>query len=107
QAKRVAANASSRPQAAAAGVKRRSLPFAIASVAAGDFTGDRRVDLALVSQDGELRVLSKRTGAAGAGLAGWESEVAASGFGPGATRLARARLAGKPADDLLVTLRTG
>ncbi len=39
---------------------------------------------------------------AGAGVAGWESDVVAQGFGAGATRMIRARVVNRPTDDLLV-----
>lgn len=97
-----------------ANISSRSLPFSIGSMAAGDFTGDRRTDLALVSHDGEVHVLINTAAmkdvagaalaneVAGAGIAGWESEGVAQGFGAGATRMIRARLANRPTDDLLV-----
>ncbi len=37
--------------------EKRSLPFTIASMTAGEFSGDRSTDLAVVSQDGEVHLL--------------------------------------------------
>jgi hypothetical protein len=88
-------------------ISNRSLPFTIESLAAGDFGGDRKTDLALVSQDGEVHVFAKAVAAAAdevgrAAVAGGDSEVVARGVGAGATRLIRARVAIRPTDDLLV-----
>ena len=107
RARRSPATIASRPGAGTARVDRRSLPFTIGAVAAGNFTGDRRTDLALASQDGQIHLLTDPAGAAGteaarAGGAGWDTEVVAQGVGAGPTRMVGARLANRPTDDLLV-----
>ncbi len=107
RARRSPATIASRPEAGTARVDRRSLPFTIGSLAAGNFTGDRRTDLALASQDGQIHLLTDPAGAAGteaarAGGAGWDTDVVAQGVGAGPTRMVGARLANRPTDDLLV-----
>jgi hypothetical protein len=103
--------ATSRTSAAA--IERRSLPFAAAAMVAGDFTGDRRADLALASADGAVHLLARPEAAAGAAgpdsvsapLEQWTVESAAEGVaGPGLT-LVRARVSNRTADDLLVVNR--
>lgn len=43
---------------AAPRIERRALPFAVEAIAAGDFTGDRRIELALVSDGGEVQMMA-------------------------------------------------
>jgi FG-GAP-like repeat len=91
---------------------RRSLPFTIASMTSGEFGGDRNTDLAVVSQTGEVHLLMNTASAvrnevAGAGVAGWESDVVAQGVGAGAMRMVRARVANRPTDDLLLVDSSG
>jgi hypothetical protein len=104
---RVSSSGSGLTQTSKPGPEVRSLPFAIASVVSGNFNEDRRSDLALVSQDGDLHLLSNRAGKPLAGLVDWEIEVAAQGLGSGTSRLVRARLAGRRADDLLLVNSSG
>jgi uncharacterized protein (TIGR03437 family) len=88
-------------------ISRRSFPFAIKSVAIGDFTGDHRTGLALLSDDGAVYLLSggkaageKRKG--GERVEKWESEILAQGHWPEAAQLVCARVSSIPADTLLV-----
>jgi parallel beta-helix repeat protein len=104
-----------RETTAADRLDRRSLPFAVGSMVAGDFTGDRRTDLALASQDGAVHVLAypgsmtapiRGDAAAQVRLDGWTDEKLAAELGGGPTLLVRARTTNHPADDLLVVSRS-
>lgn len=97
---------------AAPAIERRSLPFAVSSMVAGRFTGDRRTALAVVSNSGEVHVLTidapaVENGIAQAASSGWTSRVAAQGLGTGGGRLVRARTTNAAADDLLLVERAG
>jgi hypothetical protein len=87
-------------------ISSRSLSFSVASMAVGEFTGDRRTDLALVSRDGDVHLLANAAratnDAVAPGVAGWHSDVVAQGFGAGPTRVIRAWVGNRPTDDLLV-----
>jgi hypothetical protein len=91
---------------AAAPIERQTLPFAIQSMTAGDFTGDRRPDLAVAAADGAVHVLTRQadTIASGMGRAAegsWSSVITMDGVGTGATRILPARVRNRPADDLI------
>jgi hypothetical protein len=104
-----------RQATAADRLERRSLPFAVGSMVTGDFTGDRRTDLALTSPDGTVHVLANPGGTAAqprgnaapqARLDSWTSETLAADLDAGATRLVRARTTNHSAEDLLVVNRS-
>jgi hypothetical protein len=93
-------------------VERRVLPYAVGSMVAGDFTGDRRVDLAVASLDGAVHVLTSVRDNAGetsgrgelaATVDRWTVRPVAEGVA--GARLVRARVSNRAADDLLVVNR--
>ncbi len=75
-------------------VSHHSLPFAVRSIALGDFSGRLRTDLALLSEDGAVYVMSNRSEEQPA-------RVSAASW-PQAAVLIRARVSGLPGDDLIV-----
>lgn len=92
---------------AAAPIERQTLPFAIQSMTSGDFTGDRRPDLAVVAADGAVHVLARQADATASGMGraaqgSWSSVVTMDGVGAGAARILPARVRSRPADDLIV-----
>lgn len=90
-----------------AAIDQFSFPFAILSVALGDFIWDRdyRSEIALMLEDGTVHVLSKAKGK-GQKAQGeneeWGSEILASGYRPSAAHLVQAKVSGLPTDDLVV-----
>ncbi|HSO75243.1 MAG TPA: VCBS repeat-containing protein, partial [Blastocatellia bacterium] len=94
-----------------ASVTRLSGPFPISSVAIGDFTGDLRNEIALLSDDGKCHVFSR--GKSTKGDSWRESSAAALRFshksppvGP-SSLLVPLRISSSPKDDLLVLDRAG
>lgn len=79
---------------ASAGLSRRSLSFAVRAIALGDFSGRLGTDLALLTEDGDVYVMSGREDEQPAKVsdASW----------PQAAGLLRARVSGLPSDDLIV-----
>ena len=87
-------------------VTRVSVSFSIAAVAVGDFTGDVRREIALLSDDGMCHVFS-RTGSSGSS---WQkgNAVVLPVQKTGASRMIVAvRVSSSPKDDLLVLDRAG
>ncbi|MBI3951810.1 MAG: hypothetical protein HY314_15280 [Acidobacteria bacterium] len=92
-------------------IDQRSSPFAITSIAVGDFIRDQehRTDVALLSEDGSVHVVSKAKGkgqkAKGKNadssfvIRQWSLDI---GSESGATRLVRAKVSSLPTDDLVV-----
>lgn len=79
---------------ASAELSHHSLPFVVRTIALGDFGGRRRTDLALLSEDGAVYVMSNR---------GEERPARVSDASwPQATVLIRARVSGQAGDDLVV-----
>jgi all-beta uncharacterized protein/S-layer family protein len=93
-------------EALAATIARRSFDFTIRSIVIGDFTGGNESDLALLSEEGEIHLLSKATAndqkqVAAQSVAAWESEKINGARWPAASRIVRARLSSLPKDDLV------
>ena len=86
-------------------VSRVSVSFSIASLAVGDFTGDLRHEIALLSDDGICHVLS-RTGSSGSA---WQkgNALALPVQKGAAPRVGTARISSSPKDDLLVLDQAG
>jgi hypothetical protein len=86
-------------------IAQRSFPFAIKSVAVGDFTGDHRTGLSLLSDDGAVYLLRKEKAGSkerGDRVENWNSELLARGPWPQATQLVCARVSSNPGDNLVV-----
>ncbi len=88
-------------------IGQRAFPFAIKSVAVGDFIGDHRIGLSLPSDDGAVYLLSggKATGKQKNGserVEKWKSELLAHGSWSQATQLVCVRVSSIPVDNLVV-----
>ncbi|MEK6285861.1 MAG: HYR domain-containing protein [Acidobacteriota bacterium] len=88
-------------------ISQRSFPFALKSVAIGDFKGDHKTGLSLLVSDGSVHLLSPGATKAkkkkkSAGVESWKDEVLASGVGAQATQMVCARVSSIPSDDLVV-----
>jgi CSLREA domain-containing protein len=82
------------PSGQASRLSHHSLPFVVRAIALGDFGGRRRTDLALLSEDGAVYVMSNR---------GEEPPARVSaGSWPQAAGLIRAAVSGQAGDDLVV-----
>lgn len=79
-------------------VEQVSFPFSIKSLVIGDFAGTHAPGIALLADDGSVRVASPATSA---DKRGWEIEVLSSDRWPQATALVSARLSGR-GDDLVL-----
>lgn len=88
-----------------------SFDFNIKSLAIGDFKGDNHADIAMLGDDGRVRIgrnpaaaSSKRrkTTPGAASLAAWPIKTLATEPWPMAAKLVRARVSSNPADSLLV-----
>jgi hypothetical protein len=87
-------------------VTRIAVSFSIASVAIGDFTGDLRHEIALLSDDGVCHVFART----GSGASGWQqaSAVAVPIDKTASTRaVLPVRISSSPKDDLLVLDQAG
>ncbi|MFN2509959.1 MAG: FG-GAP repeat domain-containing protein [Pyrinomonadaceae bacterium] len=104
---------------AGASTEQRAFPVLIKSVAIGDFDGGPESDIAVLTQDGAVQVLSQEMEArqekggsegvqasrrmkASQKLEKWRSEEASSGRWPEASQLVSARVSSTPADSLIV-----
>jgi len=92
-------------------ITRRRFPFAIQSIALGDFTGDHRPALALLSGDASIYVLSqpasKNTKGARAkkqrpSIEQWHLETLAANHWSSSAQLVRAQVSSAAADDLVI-----
>ncbi len=97
---------SSRADAPQASISQISFPFAITSIAIGDFTGSRRMEIALLSADGVVHLVKEdatpNTSQASERAITGRSESLAAGSWPQTTRLVCARVSGLPQNDLVV-----
>lgn len=84
-----------------ASISRWTLPFTVRSMAIGDFSGNHRNDIALLSGDGEVRFLVQERQEASETGQGNTQELTTDHW-PLATALIRARVSGSANDDLLV-----
>ncbi len=92
-------------------IEKRSFPFVIRSISAGQFTGNPRNDIALLSEDGEVSLLSE--GEAGLmsqrspkGLGQWNRKLLTRGRSSKGTQLIRVRVSSSPRDSLLIVAST-
>jgi hypothetical protein len=83
------------PAVEPARVSRKRLSVALRSIAAGDFTGDGRTDLAALGEDGSTTVLKRAR-------ASWRAGEISEARLPGAAMLVRADVSSRAADDLVV-----
>ncbi|MCI0485037.1 MAG: HYR domain-containing protein [Blastocatellia bacterium] len=93
-------------EVARAVVTRRRFPDRLLSLAIGDFSGDRRADIALLTEDGKVQLLSagknqypNRKG--GVSIEKWKKEVLVKGGQRQMTRLICARVSSLPADTIV------
>jgi len=90
-------------------VEQREFPFMITSIGLGDFSGRGDGAIAVLGDDGELRVLSsarmEEAKAAGkvSRIQKWKSRVVASGGWSKGAKLFTARMSSTPVDNVLVT----
>src|SRR5262245_59292372 len=85
---------------------RRAFPFAVKGIAIGDFKGDHKKGLALLTGDGGIHLLTASEAKAkrkkSSGIKAWIDEELMPDHCPGATTLVSARVSSIPADDLLI-----
>jgi uncharacterized repeat protein (TIGR01451 family)/CSLREA domain-containing protein len=90
----------------AAKVSRQSFNFNIKSIAIGHFRGANSTDIAMLGDDGRVRINRNPTPAPSkqrkSSLAGWRTKILETEPWPLASRLVRARLSSNPTDSLLV-----
>jgi uncharacterized repeat protein (TIGR01451 family) len=89
----------------AARMSARALPYAISSIAVGDFTGNHLGDIALLSDAGQLDLLSQPASTnqkKNRPVSEWKSKQLARGQWGGAAQLVCARVSSVPIDNLLV-----
>jgi hypothetical protein len=82
-------------------ITQRSFSSALKSVAAGNFTGDFKTDLALLFEDGTVQVLS-RAKEQPQSIKSWKVDRAVSGSWQNAKQLIRAKVSTLPHDDLVI-----
>jgi PKD repeat protein len=78
----------------------RLFPFSIASIAIGDFTGSRQPEIAMLSAEGEVRVVGAKKGSAG-DIQKWQVKFKVK-VSTSAGTLIRARVSSVPVDNLVV-----
>jgi hypothetical protein len=105
--RRLSQRAERRAIVPAAQVDTRKLPYAIKSLALGDFNNQQETSLALLADDGALHLLSphpakEKEAATVQPLATWQQERLPAGRWAGATQLVRAKVSSLPGDDLLI-----
>ena len=87
-------------------VQRRTMPSEIRALATGDFTGHQVDDLAVLTSDGALQIISRAMmtdhQSAAPALARWQSRTVNGDVTAGATQLVRGRLSSDAADSLLM-----
>lgn len=92
-------------------VSRQSFPFNIKAMVLGNFSGDRRAELVLLSEDGgTLMLKAKGEGRRAKGKKRadvWEMEALNSGVRSGAAHLVCAHVSGSAVDDLVVVDEAG
>ena len=103
--RKLSLNAEQRATASPATVQRRAFDFSIRSLAVGNFTGKAQADIALLSEDGELRLVHSDTTEhkrrrSERSFASWIAERQSAQW-PSASKLIGARLSAGPLDDLV------
>ena len=107
QTQTMSLNETNRARAREASIDRRSFPFAISSLAVGDFTGHHHSDLAILAQNGTAHILSRPEAVSSAKarksapLKRWLDEALPDSW-PQARRLARAHSSSMRTDNLVV-----
>ena len=101
-----------RSQVHAATIQRQSCSFLVESLVLGDFSGDGRLEIALMGDDGKVRLLERKGTSGGTALprterSAWRQigalgEIIDSRPAASANLLVRARLSSLPKDNLLV-----
>src|SRR5262249_435829 len=93
--------------APAAKTERRAFTYKLKAVATGDFTDDSNTDLAVLSEDGSVDLLSasrdKRAKGRIRSLADWSSKRLAAGPFPSASKLFASHLSSLPVDSLVLS----
>jgi hypothetical protein len=91
----------------AARLEKRSFDVAVTAVAIGDFTGEQRSSLAVLTTDGAVQLLSaeKGTDQKLGDVATWQALSMSSARWPQAVQLVSAKVSSLPGDDLLVVDR--
>src|SRR6185503_1758145 len=92
---------------AKARVSHRFFPFGLKSVAIGDFKGDHKAGVSVLTSEGSVHLLSAAEKKAKkkkkpSGIESWKDEEMARGPWQQATQIARARLSSIPSDDLVL-----
>jgi hypothetical protein len=105
--RKLSLDATARAQVPPAKVGREEFSTNLMAVTAGDFTAGPRHDLAVLSADGELRVLSRAEAETGAsamsrGGTAWRQEALASGEWSAGTQLIAARSSDGLTEDVLI-----
>lgn len=101
--RKLSLDAASQTSVPRASISHISFSFAITSIAVGDFTGNNRTEIALLSADGMVRLVKdKITPSAREKVLAGHSESLSAGSWPQATRLVCARVSGLPRNELLV-----
>lgn len=105
--RKLSVDENSRAAVPQASISRRALPFTVRSMAIGDFSGNNRNDVALLSDDGALHLQSRNTQEEKSDkqisrFRDWRSDRLPSGEWPQAHHLICARVSGSANDDLLV-----
>ena len=84
----------------------RAFPFALKGVAIGDFKGNHKKDLALLTSDGGIHLLTptqaKTKKKKSSGIKSWRDEELITNHWPTATTLVCARVSTIPGDDLVI-----
>ena len=95
----------SRRNVSAPVIEQRTFSSPIAALTTGDFSGDGRIDIGILSTSGSVHVLypdGPKSGS-GAGLQGWTEKRLGAGAWPGATKLVAAHLSSLSRDSLVVS----
>ena len=104
--RKLSLNAQQRLTVSAPTIEHRTFDFSIRSLAIGNFIGNAKSDIALLSESGEVRLVhsdttvTKRSGAKQS-FASWITERQSAAQWPGASQLFSAHLSADPLDDLL------
>src|SRR5438552_655815 len=98
---------SARDPTAAPIVETRYLPYSIKALAAGNFAGDAREELALLSTEGTVYLLDPRKRVKSRNLNTSQTSMIATHSSSGATQLIKAKLSSLPGDDLIVLDEAG
>jgi parallel beta-helix repeat protein len=105
--RRLTLSAEKQMEVAPAILEQRHFAASLSSLAIGDFSGDQHPDIALLTEDGTIEVLSRvqvsgNKRQAQRNLASWHGERLNAGHWPQALQLVSVRVSGLPGDDLLV-----